>query len=66
MTFREDANRVQQRTEAANCSLRRKMALSMLKRNPSKHSIDGKQRMAALDPVFLAGILIGSQKLEKA
>ena len=65
MTFGEDANRVQQRTEAANFSLLRKMALSMLKRNPSKHSIDVKRLMAALDPTFLAEILTGSQKLEK-
>jgi len=66
MTFREDANRVQQRTEAANFSLLRKMALSLLKRNPTKQSIDVKRLMAALDPVFLAEILIGSQNLEKA
>ena len=65
MTFREDANRVQQKTEAANFSLLRKMALSMLKRNPSKHSIDVKRLMAALDPDFLAEILAGSQNLEK-
>jgi predicted transposase YbfD/YdcC len=66
MTFGEDANRVQQRTEAANFSLLRKMALSMLKKNPSKHSIDVKRFMAALDPDFLAEILVGSQNLEKA
>ena len=66
MTFGEDANRVQQRTEAANFSLLRKMALSMLKRNPSKDSIGVKRYRAALDPDFLAEILRGSQKLEKA
>ena len=65
ITFREDANRVQQRTEAANFSLLRKMALSMLKRNPSKCSIDVKRYTAALDPDFLAEILAGSQNLEK-
>lgn len=64
VTFGEDANRVQHRTEAANLSLLRKMALSMLKRNPSKHSIDVKRYMAALDPDFLAEILAGCQNLE--
>ena len=66
ITFREDANRVQQRTEAANFSLLRKMALSMLKRNPKKQSIAVKRYMAALDPDFLAEILAGSRNLEKA
>jgi predicted transposase YbfD/YdcC len=66
ITFREDANRVQQRTEAANFSLLRKMALSMLKRNPRKGSIAVKRYMAALDPDFLAEILGGSQNLENA
>ena len=66
ITFREDANRVQQRTEAANFSLLRKMALSMLKRNPRKGSIAVKRYMAALDPTFLAEILSGNQNLEKA
>ncbi len=65
VTFREDANRVQQRMEAANLSMLRKMALSMLKRNPSKQSIEVKRFMAALDPDFLAEILVGSQNLEK-
>jgi predicted transposase YbfD/YdcC len=66
ITFREDANRVQQRTEAANFSLLRKMALSMLKRNQRKGSIAVKRYMAALDPDFLAEILSGSQNLGKA
>jgi predicted transposase YbfD/YdcC len=66
VTFREDANRVQRRTEATNFSLLRRMALSMLKKNPSKHSIEVKRFMAALDPDFLAEILAGSQNLEKA
>ena len=66
ITFREDANRVQQRTEAANFSLLRKMALSMLKRNPRKGSIAVKRYLAALAPDFLAEILSGSQNLEKA
>jgi predicted transposase YbfD/YdcC len=65
ITFGEDDSRVQQRTEAANFSLLRKMALSMLKRNPKKQSIAVKRYMAALDPEFLAEILTGSQNLEK-
>jgi predicted transposase YbfD/YdcC len=65
ITFGEDASRVRRRTEAANFSLLRKMALSMLKKNPSKVSIAVKRYMAALDPNFLAEILAGSQNLEK-
>jgi predicted transposase YbfD/YdcC len=65
VTFGEDANRVRERTEAANFSLLRKAALSLLKRNPKKQSIAVKRYMAALDPDFLAEILAGSQNLEK-
>jgi hypothetical protein len=42
------------------------MSLSMSKKNPSEQSIDVKRFMAALDPDFLAEILVGSQNLEKA
>ena len=66
VTSREDANRVRQRTEAANFSLLRKTSLSMLRRNQRKGSIAVKRYMAALDPDFLAEILSGSQNLEKA
>jgi predicted transposase YbfD/YdcC len=65
ITFGEDASRVRRRTEAANSSLLRKMALSMLKKNPSKGSIAVKRYMAALDPNFLAEILVGSQNWGK-
>ena len=65
VTFGEDDNRVQKRTEAANLSLLRKMALSLLKRNPNQQSIAVKRYTAALDPDFLAEILVGSQNLEK-
>jgi predicted transposase YbfD/YdcC len=65
VTFGEDANRVQEKTEAANFSLLRKMALSLLKRSPKKQSIAVKRYMAALDPDFLAEVLAGSQNLEK-
>ena len=65
VTFGEDSSRVQQRTEAANFSLLRKMAPSMSKKHPSKHSVAVKRYMAALDPNFLSEILAGSQNLEK-
>jgi predicted transposase YbfD/YdcC len=65
VTFGEDANRVQQKTEAMNLALLRKMALMLLREDESKGSIATKRCKAALNPDFLAQILIGSKKLEK-
>jgi predicted transposase YbfD/YdcC len=65
VTFGEDANRVQQKTEAMNLALLRKVALMLLREDESKGSIATKRCKAALNPDFLAQILIGSQKLEK-
>lgn len=65
-TAGEDANRVQRKIEAANFSMRRRIALSVPKKNSSKHSIKVKRLMAALDPNFLAKILFGSQILSQA
>jgi hypothetical protein len=65
-TAGEDANRIQQRIEAANFSMRRRIALSLLKKKPSKHGIKVKRLMAALDPDFLAKILFRSQILSQA
>ena len=65
VTFGEDANRVQQKVEAMNLALLRKVALVLLKQDESKGSIATKRCKAALNSDFLAQILIGSQKLEK-
>ena len=56
----EDASRIQQRQGAGNFALLRKLALSLLKRNPAKDSIARKRKAAALDLDFLAEILAGS------
>jgi hypothetical protein len=45
--------------------LLRKLALSLLKRNPSKKSIARKRKAAALDTDVLEEILIGAVNLEK-
>lgn len=61
----EDQSRIQERHAAENFALLRKMALSLLKQNPGKHSIARKRKAAALDPDFLAEILAGAAKLQK-
>ena len=65
VSFREDANRIQQRHGAENAALLRKMALSLLKQNPAKDSIARKRKAAALDLDFLAELLPGAAKLQK-
>jgi predicted transposase YbfD/YdcC len=66
VTFGEDANRVREKTEAANLALLRKVALVLLKQDESKGSLATKRVTAALNPDFLAQILVGSKKVEKA
>ena len=63
MTFGEDANRVQRRHGAENLALVRRLALSLLKRHPSKLSVACKRLSAALDTAFLEEILSAGQKL---
>ena len=65
VSFREDANRVENRHGAANLALMRKMALGLLKRHPAKASIARKRKTAALDPEFLAETLAGAMNLDK-
>jgi predicted transposase YbfD/YdcC len=65
LSFGEDDSRIQERHAAANFALLRKMALCLLKHNPSKDSIARKRKAAALNPVFLAELLAGAKKLEK-
>lgn len=57
VTFREDGNRVQGRNAAANLAQVRKLALTLLKRDPSKGSIACKRLRAALDVDFLQSVL---------
>jgi predicted transposase YbfD/YdcC len=65
LSFGEDDSRIQERHAAANFALLRKMALCLLKHNPSKDSTARKRKAAALNPAFLAEILAGAKKLEK-
>jgi predicted transposase YbfD/YdcC len=60
----EDNRRVQERHGAANRARLRKMSLSLLKQNPTKDSIAGKRKAAALDVDFLAEIMAGAAKLQ--
>lgn len=59
VTFREDDNRVRKRHAAQNAALLRRVALSLLKRHPSKDSIATKRYDAALDMSFLQEVLKG-------
>jgi predicted transposase YbfD/YdcC len=61
----EDKSRIQERHGAANLALLRKMALSLLKQNPTKDSIARKRKAAALDVDFLAEIMAGAANLQK-
>jgi predicted transposase YbfD/YdcC len=65
ISFGEDQSRIQERHAAENFGLLRKMALSLLKRHPSKTSIARKRKAAALDTVFLEEILAGVANVEK-
>jgi predicted transposase YbfD/YdcC len=65
VSLREDANRIQERRGATNAALLRKMAISLLKQNPTKDSIARKRKAAALDVDFLAEIMAGAAKLQK-
>jgi predicted transposase YbfD/YdcC len=64
ISFGEDESRIQERHAAENFGLLRKMALSLLKRNPTKKSIARKRKAAALDAAFLEEILAGAANLE--
>jgi predicted transposase YbfD/YdcC len=65
VSLSEDASRIRQRHGAANAALLRKIALSLLKQNPTKDSIARKRKAAALDTDFLAEIIAGAAKLQK-
>lgn len=55
--FKEDASRVRERTLANNLSWLRRVAISLLKRHPSKDSLKGKREMAGWSEDFLAEVL---------
>jgi len=65
ISFGEDESRIQERQGAENFALLRKLALSLLKHNPTKDSIARKRKAAALDVDFLAEIMAGAAKLQK-
>jgi predicted transposase YbfD/YdcC len=58
VTFGEDANHVEDRNAAENLSSLRRLALALLKRHPSKKSIQNKRYTATLDVAFLEEILL--------
>jgi hypothetical protein len=63
VSFREDENRAQQRNAVQNLALLRRVAVTLLKRHPSKDSIASKSRQGSWDTDFLEEILRGSAKL---
>jgi predicted transposase YbfD/YdcC len=63
VSFREDDSRIQKRNGGINFALLRKIALSLLKRHPSKDSINRKRYAAALDASFLEEIITSPDKL---
>jgi predicted transposase YbfD/YdcC len=65
VSFGEDDSRIQDRQGAENFGVLRKIALSLLKRNPAKTSIARKRKAAALDTDFLEEILAGDRNQEK-
>ena len=62
VNFGEDRSGIYQRNAGANFAALRRIALSLVKRDPSKESIGRKRKAAALDCDFLAEILTGSNK----
>jgi predicted transposase YbfD/YdcC len=61
VSFHEDASRIEDRHGAANFGFLRKLALSLLKQNPSKHSMRRKRKAAALNMDFLAKVITGAK-----
>jgi predicted transposase YbfD/YdcC len=59
VSFGEDRSGIYRRNAGENFAAMRRIALSLLKRHPSKESIGRKRKAAALDCEFLAEILTG-------
>jgi predicted transposase YbfD/YdcC len=60
MTFREDESRVRERRLADNLGWLRRLALTLLKQHPGKHSIAMKRRMSGWNVNFLMQVLVGA------
>lgn len=65
VTFREDENRVSERNAAENLGLLRRVALSLLKQEPSRQSMACKRLRAALSTEFLETVLKSADNLGK-
>jgi predicted transposase YbfD/YdcC len=65
VTFGEDDSTIEQRNAGANFAVLRRIAISLLKQNPSKESLGRKRMAAAIDPDFLAEILTGAGQQAK-
>jgi predicted transposase YbfD/YdcC len=57
VTFQEDESRVRDRIAATNLSVIRRLALNLLKQEPTMMSLAKKRFAAALDPEFLEKVL---------
>jgi predicted transposase YbfD/YdcC len=62
VSFGEDQSGIYKRNAGENFAALRRLALSLLKRNPRYESIRRRRKAAALDCDFLAEILIGDNK----
>jgi predicted transposase YbfD/YdcC len=62
VTFGEDKSGVYHRNAGENFAVMRRIALSLLKQNPSKESIGRKRKAAALDGDFLTEVVTGGIK----
>src|ERR1700677_1319551 len=63
VNFGEDKSSVHQRNAGTNFAAVRRIALSLLKQNPSKESMGRKRKAAALDSDFLEETLVGAHKI---
>jgi predicted transposase YbfD/YdcC len=63
VSFREDADRTQERNAAQNMALLRRQAMTLLKQDSGKESIACKRKQAAWDPDFLEAIVKGTGNL---
>jgi predicted transposase YbfD/YdcC len=62
VTFREDSSRTRMGHGPENMGLLRRLALNLLKREPSKQSLKQKRYRAAMDNDFVVEVLLGHDK----
>jgi predicted transposase YbfD/YdcC len=60
VTFQEDQSRIRQGHGPENIGLLRRLALNLLKREPSKQSLRQKRYRAAMDNDFLVKVLLAN------